>query len=340
MLVGEAGDDAALEAADAQHAAPVAPVDPHRRPPVRAGLAEPRARVLGQRHRQLRRVQLRVLQPPPLRPYVQRLRPQPQPQRPVHVGRQRQLRTRPRPAAQRRRRRRRRAAQCRRPRPGPHAQAAAAAAAAAAGQGELGEAVRYRLELQQRRQLDVHVRLPHLGLHDGLDRVRVQHPHRYVLRDDLLALALHGQLERLLREDVLVVLVAAVAARRVVGVVGMAAKAAVAVVVVIVTPARVRDAAAAAAAASASSSAAVLGHGVDGQRQHRDAVPLGQAHVGIAAADGRLEGALQRGERQLEVDGVVGLGRLDVVVVEDQVNRERAAERPPGRWCVVCLLVN
>jgi hypothetical protein len=63
---------------------------------------------------------------------------------------------------------------------------------------------------------------------------------------------------------------------------------------------------------------------VDGHGQHRDTVPLGEAQAGIAAADGRLEGALEGPEGQFEVDGVVGFGRLDVVVVKDEVDREGA----------------
>lgn len=42
----------------------------------------------------------------------------------------------------------------------------------------------------------------------------------------------------------------------------------------------------------------------------------------MVAAGGGAQGALEGPEGQLEVDGVVGLGGLQVVVVEDEVDRE------------------
>jgi hypothetical protein len=65
---------------------------------------------------------------------------------------------------------------------------------------------------------------------------------------------------------------------------------------------------------------------VDGHGEHGDAVTLGQAEAGVVAAGGGAQGALKRPEGQLEVDGVVGLGGLQVVVVEDEVDRERGPD--------------
>jgi hypothetical protein len=56
---------------------------------------------------------------------------------------------------------------------------------------------------------------------------------------------------------------------------------------------------------------------VDGHGEHGDAIALGEAEVGLVATGGGFEGALEGSEGKLEVDGVVGLGGLDVVAVED-----------------------
>lgn len=290
MVVCEARNDPALQPPHAEDLAPVLAIDAHRRPLVGPTLLEPRRGVLLDGHVELGLVQLWVLQPAPHALDVEGLGVDAQAQAAVHVRGELQLGA----AAGR----------------APGAAAALPAArggAAGGGGGQLGEAVRYGLELRQGRQLDVDVGLADLGLHDGLDRVRVQHAHGYVLGDDLLALAPHGQLEGLhvgVGEGVVLVF-GAVALR--------AAGAAGAVVVE--------------GNAGPGLVGALLGSGVDRHGEHGDAVFLGQAQGGVVAVDGGLEGALERVEGQLEVDGVGGLGGLDLVVGEDEVHGEGSCER-------------
>lgn len=176
---------------------------------------------------------------------------------------------------------------------------AAAAGGGVGGGRQLGEAVGDGLELGQGRQADVDVGLADPGLHDGLDGVRVQDAHGDVLGDDLLALTAHGQLEGLhvgVGEGVVLV----------VGAVALGAASAVVVE----------------GDAGPGLIGTLLGGGVDGHGEHGDAVLLGQAQGGVVAVDGRLEGALERIEGQLEVDGIGGLSGLDVVVGEDAVHGE------------------
>lgn len=165
--------------------------------------------------------------------------------------------------------------------------------------GELGEAVRHGLELQQRRQLDVHVGLAHLGLHDRLHRLRVQHAHGDVLRDDLLALALQVRLEGLGREDaVVLVLAARVVSRRGGGGGGGGAVDGVHV--------EAGDALRRVRGRRRRGD----GHGEDGH-----AVFLGQAEGRGHRIGGGFEGSLERYQGELEVDRVVGFGGLNGPIV-------------------------
>ena len=154
------------------------------------------------------------------------------------------------------------------------------------------------------------VGLADFGLHDCFDGVGVQDADRDVLCDDLFALALHGEFEGFLWEGVVWV----VEGVYVLGV----------VVIEVVRPPTAAETTAPTITAAARVLGAVLGHGVDCHGQHWDAIPFGEPQAGIAATDGRLESALQGSEGKFEVDGVVGFSGLDVVVVEDQVDRERA----------------
>lgn len=261
ILVRKARNDPPLQPPHAQHFTPVLPVHAHRRPPVRPVLAEPRARVLGDGPVELRGVELRVLEPGPLARDVRRLGAGAQAQPAVHVGAELEL----------------------------------GRLGAARREGELSEPVRDGLELEQGGQLDVHVRLADLGLHDGLDGLRVQDAHGDVLRDDLLVLAAEARLQVLLLEDaVLLVLVGE-------GVVpGL-------------SPGR-----------AAGGGVAAGGRRRDGHGEHGEAVLLGEAEGGRDAVEGRSERPLEGLQRQLEVDRVRGLSGLDVVVVEDEVHGKRA----------------
>lgn len=136
----------------------------------------------------------------------------------------------------------------------------------------------------------MHVRFANFGLHDGLDRVRMQDPDGHVLGDDFFALPSHLQLRLQvgLREGVvgLVVVIAGESRRRV----GM--------------------------------TRIVFGGGIFGDRvdrhgQHGDAVAFRKAEVGVVAAHGGFEGPLEGVEGEFEIDGVVGFVGLEVVVLKD-----------------------
>lgn len=94
VVVGKARDDAPVEAPDAEHLAPVPPVDAHRGPPVGPGGAEARAGVVLERARQLARVELRVLEPAPPRLDVERVGVEAEAQVAVHVGAELEFRAR------------------------------------------------------------------------------------------------------------------------------------------------------------------------------------------------------------------------------------------------------
>lgn len=266
MVVGEAGDNSPLEPAHAQHPAPVLAVDPDGGPAARAVLPEAGARVVLDGHLELGGVELGVLEAGPDGGDVGRVGGYAQAQGAVHVGAELQL-----------------------GRLGSvGGGGAAGAGAAAAGEGELGEAVRDGLELHQGRELDVHVGLAHLGLHDHLDRVRAQHPDGNVLRDDLFVVPPEAGLDVLRAEELVVV------GEGVVGGGGPACPGGV--------PRRGRG-------------------GGDGHGQHGEAALLGEPEGGGEAVEGRLERPLEGLEGQLEVDCVGGLVGLDDVVFKDEVHR-------------------
>lgn len=275
VVVGKARNDAALEAADAQHAAPVLAVDADRGPAVGPVLAEARARVLGERAVELRGVEFRVLEAGPDARDVGGVGGDAQAQAAVHVGGELEPR-----------------------RLGRGGGGAGAGAAGGRGLGELGEAVRDGLELQQRRQLDVHVGLAHLGLHNGLDRLGVQHPHGNVLRDDLFVLPAQRRLEVLGVEELVVV----ARGKRVV----------------------IVDCRCGACLRASLGGRGGGRCGGDCEGEHGQAVLFGEAQGGGDAVEGRLERALQRLQRELEVDGVGGFRGLDVVVFKDEVHGEGA----------------
>lgn len=59
----------------------------------------------------------------------------------------------------------------------------------------------------------------------------------------------------------------------------------------------------------------------DGEGQQRHVVLLGQADLGRRRVEGRLEGAVERAKRDLEVDDIAS-GRLHRVRLEDGVDGE------------------
>ena len=136
-------------------------------------------------------------------------------------------------------------------------------------EGQLGEAVRDGLELQQRREVDVDVRLAHLGLHDDLDGLRVEHADGDVLGDDLLVLPAQGGLQVLGLEPVVIVVVVA---ERVIGGGLLASD-------------------------SGRRVGAVGRGGRDGHGEHGEALLLGQAEGGGDAVESGLESPLERLER-------------------------------------------
>lgn len=171
----KARNDPALQATNTQHAAPVFTVDADRSPPIRPVFAKLGARMLFQRAVELRRVQLRVLQVGPDAANVSRLGGDAQAQAAVHVCAELEL---------------------------------GRLGGAGRRERQLGEAVGDGLELQQGRQLDVHVWLADLGLHNGLYRLWVQDSHGNVLRDDFFVLSSQRGFEVLCVELVVVVWVA------------------------------------------------------------------------------------------------------------------------------------
>lgn len=139
--------------------------------------------------------------------------------------------------------------------------------------------------------------LADFGLHDCFDCVGVEDSDGNVLRDDLFALAFHCEFEGFLVEEVGCGVAEGVRGiGAAVGVGSGSADDAEARVVLV---------------------CGFFGHGVDGHGEKGDAVALGEAEVGMVAADGGFEGSLERTEGELEIDCVVVFGGLEVVVIED-----------------------
>jgi len=240
MVIGEARNDPSLQPAHAEDPTPILAVDAHRGPAVGPILAELCAGMLLDGALELRGIELRVLEVGPDAADVGGVGGDAQAQAAVHVGAQLELRR---------------------------------LLGAARGEGQLGEAVGDGLELQQRRQLDVHVGLPDLGLHDHLHRLGVEDAHGNVLRDDLFVLAPERRLEVLLLEDAVVVIAKRVVARR-----GSSS----------------RCCGGSSDGGLGPGRGGVGGGGGDGHGEDGQAVLLGEAQGGGDAVEGGLEGALQR----------------------------------------------
>lgn len=154
----------------------------------------------------------------------------------------------------------------------------------------------------------MYVRLADLGLHDGLDGLGVKYTDRDILGDDLLVLPAERGLKVLVAEEQIVVG----------GGEGVVADGGP------VT------------GDSGTGVGGAGGGGGDGHGEDGEAVLLGEAEGGGDAVEGGLEGALEGLEGQLEIDGVGGLGGLDVVVVKDEVHGERAVNAGSARdWAWV-----
>ena len=181
------------------------------------------------------------------------------------------------------------------PRAGPALEAATTARLLRRGQRQLREALRDGFQLQQGGQQDVHVRVAAPRLVNPVDLRGGEDAHGDVLRDGRLALRAAAAGAEVVR-----VLVCGV----------------LAVVVVVVGVARCGGERAA-FKGGAAGGAGDVGGGEDGEREERLGVFLCEADGGGCGGLGGAEGAVQGGEGHFEVDGVVGGGGLDGVVVEN-----------------------
>lgn len=168
MLVAETCNNAPAQATHTHDLAPVLPIDPHRRPALIAPTISTsqqlhtRTGVLGDANGasgDLTRVQFGIAQVGPDGRDTHRVRLDAHAKAAVHVGGHLEARGRRRVAC----------------------------GCAGARQRQLGEAVADALELQQRRQDNVHIRLATLRLVQARNRIRAEYTDGHFLSDDGLA---------------------------------------------------------------------------------------------------------------------------------------------------------